>query len=154
MASRNLVVVIAVVMGLFFGGGAIGTRIASWLAPESRFAEIVSFLALPVAFLAGLQAWYGLAFVSMIPHLFRRLSRTRAFASPNPHDRSYPLPGSIVFLPISSIVGALTGLIVGVVTVSHSFWLVVLVYWFVGTLYGLVTWRLAHAGFLQTSHGP
>ena len=59
------------------------------------------------------------------------------------------LAGSWVFLPMSSGLGAVAGLVVGLASPTRSLWIVVPVYWLVGTLHGMLAWRLARAGIVM-----
>ena len=94
---------IAAILGLFLGSGAVGVAMAGALAPGSRLAEAVSLFALPFAFAVGLQAWYGLALLSLVPRLVRWLVGGCVPA----------LPGAFVFVPLSSCAGALAGIVSG-----------------------------------------
>jgi hypothetical protein len=146
--SPSPVLVIAALLALFPGAAAVGVGLARWLAPGSWVADAVSFFALPVAFATGLQIWYGVALFGM---LVRLVGRWRAGAVPV-RDRAVarpPLPGSVVFLPLSSGAGAIAGLVAGLVSSTQPAWLVMLVYWLVGTLHGVVAWRLARRGVLM-----
>ncbi len=58
------------------------------------------------------------------------------------------IPGTFVFLPLSSAAGALAGVVTGMVSSTASVWLVVLAYWLAGTAHGLLAWRLARGGAL------
>lgn len=129
------------VLGLFFGGAAIGAWLAGALAPGSWVATGVGFFALPIAFAAGLQAWYGLALLSLIPRLVRR---GRGIGRRPPSG----LPGSWTFLPFSSAAGAVAGGVVGLVSTTQPVWFAVLMYWLAGTIHGLLAWRLARQGIL------
>jgi hypothetical protein len=146
-SSPGLVTSISALLSLFLGGAAAGIGLAGILAPGSWLAEIVSFFALPVAFAAGLQAWYGLALFSLIPRLFRWVSGSSSRPAGDQAERRR-LPGSLVFLPLSSGAGALAGIVVGLVSPTHPIWVIVLVYWLVGTAHGLLAWRLARGGVL------
>jgi hypothetical protein len=134
---------IASLLVLFLGGGAIGSWLGDLLAPGSWVAQAVSFFALPVAFAAGLQAWYGVAIIGMV---FRLLRWSVTAGAPPPTTRG--IPGGFVFVPISSTAGIIAGLITGLVSPTHSTLFVVLVYWCVGTAHGLSAWLLARAGWL------
>ncbi len=140
-------------IGLFLGGGLVGGALAAAFAPGSWLAEVVGFFALPLAFAAGLQAWYGLALLSLIPRVLVRLrgrARGGAPASSGGGARSGGgLPGSSVFLPFSSVAGGVAGLLVGLLSATHPVWLVALAYWAVGTAHGALAWRLARAGLLM-----
>ena len=58
------------------------------------------------------------------------------------------MPGAFVFLPITSGVGALAGVLVGILSTTHSVWSVALIYWLAGTARGMLAWGLARAGYL------
>lgn len=138
----------AAFLGLFLGGAAIGTGLAEALAPGSRIAVVVSFFALPVAFATGMQLWYGLALLSLLPRLVGRLTGAAPRASTGSPGSTPGLSGAWVFLPLGSAAGALAGGVAGLASPTRSAWLVWLVYWLVGTAYGLLAWRLARAGVL------
>lgn len=127
---------------LFFGGAAVGDWLARTFAPGSWLAEAVGFFALPVALALSLQTWYGLALFGMLA----RLVTGRLAAGPS---RRAPLPGSIVFLIFSSLMGGSTGVLVGILSSTQPVWMVVLAFWTLGTVHGLVGWRLARAGVLM-----
>lgn len=141
--------IIAAFLGLFLGGAAVGGALAAAFAPGSWVAEVVSFFALPLAFAAGLQAWYGLALLHLIPRVLGSLRGSRPQAARSrPGASARPL-GSFVFLPFSSVAGATAGIVVGLASPTHSGWLVALVYWIVGTGHGALAWGLARGGFLS-----
>ena len=133
--SPRLPAILAAYVGLFPGSAAVGVWLAELLAPGSRLAELVSF--------------FALAHLGLVPRL---LGRLRASGSAAPAARTWgrpELPGSWVFFPLSSVFGLLAGVAVGLASSSHAAWLVALVYWLVGSLHGLLAWRLARAGFLM-----
>jgi hypothetical protein len=143
-ASRTALSVALTFAALFVGGAGVGVALADVLAPDSEWAEAVSAFALPLAFILGFQAWLGLALLGMFAHAARRLTGRPATAAPiQPR-----IPGAIVFVPIASGTGGAAGLIVAWLSSSRSAWLVLPAYWAVGTLYGVLVWRLARAGFL------
>ena len=72
-AAPRTLAVLAAFAGLFLGGAAIGGALAGVYAPDSWIASVAGFFALPLAFAVGLQAWYGLALLSLIPRLLGRL---------------------------------------------------------------------------------
>jgi hypothetical protein len=127
---------------LLLGAAGLGVYLARSLAPGSWPAEVVGFFALPLAFAIGLQLWFGLALLSVIPRL---LGRGRGI---RPASRPASLFGGFVFLPLSSLAGALAGVAIGILSRSHAFWWVALLWWGVGTLHGLLAWRLARTGYL------
>lgn len=147
-AAPSPVALLGALIGLFLGGAAVGGGLAAVLAPESWLAQAVSFFALPVAFAAGLQAWYGLALLSLIPRVLRVLSGSRPPPGALRTAGAPRLPGSFVFLPLSSGAGALAGTVVGIVSSAYPFWVILPVYWLVGTVHGLLAWRLARSGVL------
>ena len=130
-------------VALFLGGAVVGLELANALAPGSWTANAVSFFALPLAFATSLQAWYGFAVLGIISRLLR--GRLRPAGRPS---ASASLAGSWVFLPISVVWSAGAGLIAGLVSPTQPLWLVTPIYGLVGTMYGLLAWRLARAGFL------
>jgi len=148
MPAAGALAIIAAFVGLFLGGGAVGGALAAAFAPGSWIAAVAGFFALPLAFAAGMQAWYGLALLSLIPRLLGRLRGGPARSAQGARARGGGIPGSFVFLPLGSAAGAAAGLVVGLASSTHSGWLVALVYWLVGTGYGALTWRLARGGVL------
>ena len=141
--------IIAALVGLFLGGAAVGGAMAGVFAPESWIASVAGFFALPVAFAIGLQAWYGLALLSVIPLLLGRARGSRGPRDPSVQTSRMSIPGSFVFLPLSSVAGAIAGIVVGLASSTHPLWLVALLYWTVGTGHGALAWRLARGGFLM-----
>ena len=141
--------IIASFVGLFLGGAAVGGALADMFAPESWIASVAGFFALPVAFAVGLQAWYGLALLSVIPRLLEMVRGSRGPRDPRAQATRMSIPGSFVFLPLSSGAGAIAGIVVGLASSTQSAWLVALVYWLVGTGHGALAWRLARGGFLM-----
>ena len=146
-APGTLPIVLAFV-GLFFGGAAIGGALTDVFAPGSWIAAVAGFGALPLAFAVGMQAWYGLALLSLIPRLLGMVRGVPARPAPREQARGAGIPGSFVFLPLASLAGAAAGVVVGLVSPTHSAGLVALLYWLVGTCHGALTWRLARRGFL------
>ena len=147
--APGVLAIFAAFLGLFLGGAAIGGALAEAFAPRSWIASVAGFFALPLAFAGGLQAWYGLALLSLIPRLLGRLRGLPPGPAPSGRAPGAGLPGSFVFLPFSSVAGAVAGLVVGIVSSTQPIWVVVLVYWVVGTSHGALAWRLAHGGFLM-----
>jgi hypothetical protein len=148
MSSPATLALVSALVGLFLGGAAAGSGLARALAPDSWIAETVSFFALPVAFAVGLQAWYGLALVSLIPRVLRLLSSSHPLPARVRKARPAQLPGSFLFLPLSSGAGTVAGVVVGLLSSTYPVWFIVLVYWLVGTVHGLLAWRLARGGIL------
>jgi hypothetical protein len=135
---------LAALAALFPGSAAIGVTLAEWLAPGSWVAQAAGFFALPIAFVTGLQMWIGVAIFSAIA----RLAFGRRFASPAAAGTRASVPGSFVFLPLSSGAGLLAGLIVGLVPAAESAMGACAVFWLAGTLHGWIAWRLARSGVL------
>lgn len=147
-AAPSTLATIAAFTGLFLGGGALGGALADAFAPESWIASVAGFFALPLAFAFGMQAWYGLALLSLVPRLLGMLWRAEPRPAPSGQIRGAGIPGSFVFLPLSSVAGAAAGIVVGLVSSTYPAWLVALVFWLVGTGHGALTWRLARGGVL------
>jgi hypothetical protein len=139
-------------MGLFFGGAGAGLVLAERLARGSWPAEFVSFFALPLAFAVGLQSWLGLALLVEAGRWLRSGRSAGARRRGAPGEPGSPA-GSVVFLPLGSAAGILAGIVVGLLSPTHPAWQVALAYWLVGTLHGLLAWRLARAGFLLLPDG-
>lgn len=145
--TRSPLSVAAAFLGLFAGGAAAGAGLARLLAPGSWWAGALSVFAFPVAFALGLQSWFYLALLGAVPRVARLLFR--GGAGPVRPLVKAPIPGASAFVPIASGIGGAVGLVVGWLSNTHSVWLVTLVYWVAGTLYGLLAWRLARAGLLM-----
>jgi hypothetical protein len=146
--ERGALSILASFMALFLGAGVLGLTLAETFAPESFLATFVSLFALPLAFGVGLQMWFGTALIGAIIRFVGSRGRP-APASRTDVETVVAIPGSIVFLPISSVAGATAGIVVGLLSSTVSGWLVWLVYWAVGTIHGLASWRLARAGYLR-----
>lgn len=128
---------------LFLGSGVVGVTLAEFFAPESWLASVAGLFALPLAFGLSMQWWFGLALIGAVVRLVRNGPR------PQSETRSEPLPGSFVFLPVSSAMGLAAGIVVGILSPTYSAGVVILVYWTLGTLHGFAGWRLARAGILM-----
>jgi hypothetical protein len=148
MPAAGTLAIIAAFAGLFLGGGAAGGALAKAFAPDSWIAAVAGFFALPLAFGAGMQAWYGLALLSLIPRLVGVLRGSPRRPEPSGPAPGAAIPGSFVFLPLSSLAGAVAGIVVGLASSTHPLWLVTLAYWLMGTGHGAIAWRLARAGVL------
>jgi hypothetical protein len=109
---------------------------------------VAGFFALPVAFAIGLQTWYGLALLSVIPRVFERLRGVSPRSAPSEPTTRPSIPGSFVFLPLGSVAGVTAGIVVGIASSTFPAWLIALVYWMVGTAHGALAWRLARGGYL------
>jgi hypothetical protein len=146
-APGTLAILLAFI-GLFLGGAAIGGALAEMFAPGSWLAAVAGFGALPLAFALGLQAWYGLALLSLVPRLIGMMRGVPVRPAPHQQTPGAGIPGSFVFLPLSSMAGLVSGLVVGIMSPTHPAWLVALLYWLVGTGHGALAWRLARMGVL------
>jgi hypothetical protein len=140
----SALVLLATLAVLFLGSAVVGTTLADAFAPGSWVATGVSFFALPLAFVSGLQAWMRLALILGLLRLVRgRRGSTRPVAAVPER-----LPGGFIFVPFSSAAGLVAGLVTGVVSPTHGVVRVTLVYWTVGTVHGLASWYAARAGWL------
>jgi hypothetical protein len=140
---------IAAFLGLFLGGAAIGGGLAGAFAAGSWIAAVAGFFALPLAFAGGLQAWYGLALLILVPRVLGNLLGLSSAPVPRGPAARPSIPGSFVFLPFSSVAGAAAGIVVGLASSTHPAWVVAVVYWIVGTAHGAFAWRLARGGYLM-----
>jgi hypothetical protein len=125
----------------------VGLGLAEALAPGSWVAQALSLFALPLAFAVSLQTWYGLALLRVVPRLlgFRRSQLVPSLGQGVARPK---VPGSFVFVLMTSGIGAVAGIVVGLLSSTQAPWLVALVYWLVGTAHGLLAWRLAQRGVL------
>jgi hypothetical protein len=99
-AAPSTVAILAAFVGLFLGAAALGGALAAAFAPGSWIAAVAGFFALPLAFAGGLQAWYGLALLSLIPRLLGRLWGLPPSAATRGLAPGAGIPGSFVFLPL------------------------------------------------------
>ncbi|HEY5762874.1 MAG TPA: hypothetical protein VIS73_06675 [Rhodocyclaceae bacterium] len=146
-AERTPLAALGVVLGLFFGGGALGLWLADQVASESAVAALVSFLALPAAFMLGFVLWAGAA----LPGAWRRFqTMRRAKVSGVPADLlpvAVP-PGAFAFVPAALIVNAGAGLLVGMLASDVSSYGTWVLYLLIGAAYGITCWQLAKRGLL------
>ena len=138
-----------VVLGFFFGGGYVGIQLANGLAPNSAIAEFVSFFALPVSFFIGIVGWLGTAVLGALPKLVRLIRhKDRSSGRENGLAGSAIPPGSFAFVPAAIVSCTLCGLVVGALSTTLSFIIVVFLYFVLGIGYGAACWKLAQNGFL------
>lgn len=145
---RNTLIVVTVLAVAFFGAGGLGLALAATLAPGSQVASAISFLLLPAALILGFNAWLGLAILILVPQLIVRLLRPGPSRVLVEARREVVPPGSWAFLPMSSVIALAGGIVVGFLSVAYQGWVVALVYWLVGTIYGASLWFLARTGYL------
>lgn len=151
--QRPAMVTIPITFGLFFGGGIGGVGLATWLAPDSILAHFVGLLALPIAFITGMQLWLGFALISALAYGVRRLlGRVDKAPSSMAGDRGVP-PGSYSFLLTSVAVSVAAGVVMAIVATRIGFFATLLTYVLLGLVYGLTCWLLARAGFLPFAEG-
>ena len=86
MSQPAMLTSIVVLAAVFFGGGAVGSGLAAWLAPDSNVAAVLSFLMLPAALIAGFHAWLGLAILILLPRFLRRLGGGDTAKAEEPAD--------------------------------------------------------------------
>lgn len=130
------------------GGSALGAALAAWLAPGSWFASAVGMFALPLAFVAGLQSWIGLAFLLVLPRFVLAALRGDWRSARPRGDTPLPSPpGYGIFVPIASA----AGLAAGVLTAFTGARAIpsLAVWWAAGTAYGLMMRWFAGKGWLR-----
>jgi hypothetical protein len=138
-----------IVLGLFFGGGYLGGLLANSLAPHSVIAEFVGFFAFPVSFFIGIMGWLGTAVIGALPKLVRlNRHKDRSSGQGKGLAGSAIPPGSFAFVPAALIPCTLCGLVVGALSTTLSFIVVVFLYFVLGLGYGAACWKLARSGFL------
>jgi hypothetical protein len=147
-AQRPAIVTMPITLALFFGGGVGGVALASLLAPDSILANFVGLLALPFAFITGMQFWLGFALFSALIHGVRRLlGRAEAPRESVANARAVP-PGAYAFLFTSAAASIGSGFIIGLVSTRTGVFSTLLIYLLVGLVYGVACWLLAGFGFL------
>ena len=135
---------------VFFGGAAAGTTLAAYAAPGSTLAQVVAFLALPLALVTGFQLWLGAALLLLLPRLVRAIRRRewRPDVRTPPEEVLFVPPGHAVFVVTGAGWGSIAGLVVGLVPSAHSFLGAAGAFVALGVGYGLLTRELARAGLL------
>lgn len=135
--------------GLFFGGGYLGMQVSRAVAPGSGLAELVSFLALPAAFVIGIVAWAGAALPGAARRFLRLLRKKQGLASAGDDGLKATIPpGTFAFVPAALFTCLPAGAIVGAVSASFGFGWVLFLYAALGLAYGAACWRLARTGYL------
>jgi hypothetical protein len=129
---------------LFFGGGVAGVLLPAWLAPGSFAAEAVGFFSFVVPFVIGMQAWLGLAIVLAV---WGHLRRVRHPDAVRPTRADIP-SGSFVFVPISTTIIGVAGLLIGFLGSSLGVIGTFALYLLLGLLYGTACWVAARSGYL------
>lgn len=140
---------------LLFGGMAVGTWLAEWLAPGSWIAAMVGFMMLPLCFGLGMTSWYAVAHAAVMKRLGRAVLRGamgedfRGAVKTELTDLAgQTLPGTGVFVPIAAMVSLGGGAVIGLVPDSSGFFWSLAANGAVGTAYGFLLRWLAVNGHL------
>ena len=133
--------------GSFVSGPILGVALACLAAPKSTLAAGLGMFVFPVSFALGLQAWLGLAIVTAMIQLVRRLTAGEPWRPTGRAIAAVP-SGSFAFVPISVGLGLLAGVFIGVLPDTHSLVGTVLLYTSAGAIYGMAVWQLARRGYL------
>jgi hypothetical protein len=142
---RPIALTFPILAVLFLGGGIAGLVYAQRIAPDSGLAVFAGVLALPAAFVAGMQLWLGLALFAVFAGSARRLLGGRPQARP---PVNVVPPGAIAFVFTSLATCLLAGLVLGAVATSGGFLSTFATVFSVGVVYGVLCWLLARNGFL------
>jgi hypothetical protein len=136
--------------GVLFGGAGAGMALARVVAPGSNVAQMVAFLALPLALVTGFQLWLGAAIVLLLPRLVRVIRRREWQADVHaPVEKICEVPpGHGAFVVTGTGWGAAAGLIVGVLPAAASFVVAAGAFIALGLGYGVLTRALAKHGLL------
>jgi hypothetical protein len=145
--TRPAALVLAAIGGSFLSGPLIGVMLARSVAPESWLADAVGLFMLPLAFTVGLQIWLGTAIVTAMVQIIVRLASGRPWRAAGGAAMRVPA-GSIAFVPVAAAAGLLGGVLVGLVSDTHSVPACVALYGGASALYGVLVWQLARAGYL------
>jgi hypothetical protein len=146
--QRPAIVTFPVTVGLFFGGGIGGIGLASFVAPDSIAGNFIGLLALPLAFIAGMNLWLGFALLTALLHGIRRLlSRAPGSVPPLMGNRDVP-PGAYSFVLAALATSAASGLVMAFLSTRLGFVATLALYLLVGLVYGMACWLLARSGFL------
>jgi hypothetical protein len=128
---RGTLATLALLGGFLFGGMAIGLGIAVTVGGGSEGAVAVGFFTLPLAFGLGMAAWRSVLGAWLVAGLGRALLRSggdeaafreetkrslRAVRDTGPAG----LPGTWVFVPVATAVGAIGGLLMWVVASGNG----------------------------------
>jgi hypothetical protein len=139
-----------VTLALFFGGAPVGTAAARVVAPGSDVAQVVAFLALPLALITGLERWLGAAIVMLLPRFIAAIRRREW--RPDMATRAVDLhavpPGHAAFVATGTLWGGVAGLVVGLVPSAPSFAGAAGTFAALGLCYGLLARALARRGLL------
>ena len=132
-----------IALAVFFGGGALGSVLASWLAPDSGVTALFSFLAFPAAFMISLVMWQGF---TLLIALFRFLGRKReVFKDSSALEALARKAWQLLPLPV--IFSVVAGLLAA--TLGDSGFITTLgVYFLSGCAYGLLCFVLGRRGML------
>lgn len=129
---------------LFLGGGTGGVGLNELLAPGSFVGAWIGLFTFPLVFAFGMQIWFGWALFRMLPLLIRYLR-----GLPVERPQWPAIPGSFVFFLLGSTMGPAAGIATALLPGTPGRLLAVAVWSAAGVAYGLVCWRLAHAGYLM-----
>jgi hypothetical protein len=146
--QRSAVITIPVTMALFFGGGAGGVGLASAVAPNSIIASFLGLLSLPFAFIAGMHLWLGMAILTLLVQLPKRLLSQTATQDSQRGKHEFIPPGSVAFAFTSLVTCSVSGLVIAAVATRLGFISTWALYVAVGVVYGTTCWILARTGFL------
>ncbi|MDP1633477.1 MAG: hypothetical protein Q8L69_02190 [Gallionellaceae bacterium] len=139
---------VPILLVLLFGGGFAGEQVAAILAPDSVLARFISIFALPVSLVLGLVLWLGSASLIAIK---RRMKRTGEQSQTQIEEHEWGKtiipPGSMAFFFSSIFPCAIVGVLVGLFSEAGFAWCL-FSYIGIGTVYGLVCWKLAENGYL------
>jgi hypothetical protein len=125
---------------MFLGGGGLGLWLSVALAPDSWLATAAGMFSFPLAFVAGMQCWLGLALVLALWGLVRRGPR-------RPATGEIP-SGSIAFVPVSVACIGLAGVVIALCGSRLGAAATVGIYLLLGLAYGVACWQLARSGYL------
>lgn len=139
MPARSFALQLLILAIVFLGGTVAGQALVLATGSRSALAVVIGVLAIPAAFLIGMQLWLGFALLGALWNFFRGRSQTAGGEIP---------AGALVFLPVTLVVLGFSGLLIALFGTDLGFLRTISLYLGVGVGYGLLCWRLARAGYL------
>lgn len=143
LADTKPFVAALIALGMFFAGGALGELLSFWRAPDSGVVAMISFLALPGAFMLSMVIWQGFTiFVGLLNYLRGRRQTIE--------DRSPSVAlarKAWLLVPAPVVFAAFTGIVAGVLGES-GFIGTTAIYTTTGFAYGMCCFWMGRAGLL------
>jgi hypothetical protein len=145
------------VLGVAIAAPVAGLLLGGALAPDSNLARAVGLVAALASLLLGVLLWLGtlalrLAWsLVLLPFrlIFRLLTGRKVWQTNAGQGGTQTPPGSFVFVPVTVVVGAICGAVIGLVSETTSLLVATAILSGAGLVYGVILWRLARHGYLD-----